>query len=93
MPIYFYKCSDCGEGYEFIGKYDDRPSCVKCQSSNQVKQLTSFAVGSLRGAEKTPMESSSSKPSGHVHSGACCPSASSCSADKKADALIKKYLD
>ena len=43
MPIYAYKCTDCGHELEKIQKMSDDPlkDCPECASPSLVKQITS----------------------------------------------------
>jgi putative FmdB family regulatory protein len=47
MPIFEYKCNDCGKVSEFLekSKGPQQHKCGKCGSSNMVKMLSGFAVG------------------------------------------------
>lgn len=39
MPIYVYKCKDCGTVFDFLMvKKDDNPKCINCASANLEKQ-------------------------------------------------------
>ena len=42
MPIYVYKCKDCGAVFDFLMiKRSEKPRCEKCGSRNLEKQLSS----------------------------------------------------
>lgn len=44
MPIYAYKCSDCGHQQDHLMKMGAKaPPCPKCASISYAKQLTSAA--------------------------------------------------
>ena len=65
MPLYEYKCEQCGERVEIIQRVSDKPysHCPKC-SGEMKKQISAPAIqfkGS--GFYKTDYSSSSSKPS------------------------------
>lgn len=65
MPLYEYKCEQCGERVEIIQRVSDKPysHCPKC-SGEMKKQISAPAIqfkGS--GFYKTDYASSSSKPS------------------------------
>jgi putative FmdB family regulatory protein len=47
MPIFEYKCNDCGQVCEFLekGKEPQKHKCSKCGGSNLQKMLSGFAVG------------------------------------------------
>lgn len=48
MPMYQYKCDDCGEVHEKLQKFNEAaPACPKCASEKQTKQVatnTSFCL-------------------------------------------------
>ncbi len=45
MPIYIYKCEDCGDIFEyFVAKTSDKPECGKCGSHNLTKLPSTFGV-------------------------------------------------
>ena len=51
MPIYEYRCSDCGETTEFIVSATDKgfkASCTDCKSEN-MKRLISRSSFALKG--------------------------------------------
>jgi putative FmdB family regulatory protein len=55
MPIYEYKCGDCGNHYEQIRRMSEADTgleCPKCRSERIRRQLSSFATtsGSSSGA-------------------------------------------
>lgn len=71
MPIYEYKCLECGHKFEeLIGKSlpDSSPVCPKCDSDKCEKQFSSFAMSTGSG------KSSSAPP---CATGGGCPSSSS----------------
>ncbi len=45
MPIYEYKCKNCGEKFEVLvfSQTDNSIVCVKCGSENTERMLSSFA--------------------------------------------------
>ncbi len=47
MPIFEYKCNDCGYVMEFLEKTRTahKYKCKKCNSSNLQKQFSCFAIG------------------------------------------------
>lgn len=55
MPIYSYKCKECGEISEFLVNVSSEKEellCKKCKSEKMEKQIaTSFSVGSARSSE------------------------------------------
>jgi putative FmdB family regulatory protein len=71
MPIFEYKCEDCGEKFEKLMRRagDDPPPCPGCDSSKVNQQLSTFAAHSGGGASSdVPM-----CPSGGV-----CPTPGAC---------------
>lgn len=50
MPIYEYKCDDCGHQFELLQKFSDPPA-KKCPSCNRkkVRKLVSAAAFHLKG--------------------------------------------
>lgn len=49
MPIYEYRCSECGKEFEMIRKFSDRPlkKCIHC--SGPVEKLISRSSFHLKG--------------------------------------------
>ena len=44
MPIYEYKCRDCGTKFEVLAyNEDNQVKCEKCGSANSEKLLSNFA--------------------------------------------------
>ena len=64
MPIYEFKCKDCGAVFEHLqlGSPEKQPNCPHCQSGRLEKQFSSFA---------TP-KGGAFCPSGCGESGGCC---------------------
>ena len=49
MPIYSYRCEDCGEVFDLlvgVGVDEEIPACQKCGGVNLEKLLSGFAVKS-----------------------------------------------
>lgn len=46
MPIYLYKCKDCGETFEFLAMtFDEKPeTCKKCGGTEFEKQPTTYRI-------------------------------------------------
>lgn len=65
MPIYEYRCDDCGLQKEFLQKMSDAPigACPSCGKTN-FKKLLSAAGFQLKGSGwyQTDFKSSGSKP-------------------------------
>ncbi|MCX5638043.1 MAG: zinc ribbon domain-containing protein [Planctomycetota bacterium] len=45
MPIFEYKCNDCGHRMEFLEKQVGNHICEKCKGSNLQKLFSGFSVG------------------------------------------------
>ncbi|HHT49923.1 MAG TPA: zinc ribbon domain-containing protein [Eubacteriaceae bacterium] len=47
MPLYLYKCKDCGNEFEELTRAEDRDrdyTCPKCGRSNSIRLFTSFST-------------------------------------------------
>jgi putative FmdB family regulatory protein len=43
MPIYEYRCNECGEAFEMMLRFSESdriPACPKCESPNTQKKLS-----------------------------------------------------
>ena len=50
MPIYDYKCNDCGNTFELIVRNrDEAAPCPKCSGNNTKRQISAFAVNHSHG--------------------------------------------
>lgn len=50
MPIYEYKCTKCGEGFELrrgMSDSDDEIKCPRCQAEHPERIFSVFASGSI----------------------------------------------
>ncbi|MDD4816712.1 MAG: zinc ribbon domain-containing protein [Victivallaceae bacterium] len=69
MPIFEYKCAECGEKFEkIVRSSDEQTGCPACQSHNVKRLFSGFAVGgsdNCRNAE-------SCGHSGSHECGSCC---------------------
>lgn len=66
MPLYEYKCADCGEVMEFRSSYDKKEemvSSLKCDSCGSKEFTQVFSGMALTGSKSDP-----APPSG----GSCC---------------------
>ena len=65
MPIFEYKCNECGKKFESLSLDKNSPqvSCPHCKSQKVEKQFSSFASGSSKVASKGFT----------CPSGGCCP--------------------
>jgi putative FmdB family regulatory protein len=58
MPLFEYRCADCGHQFEFLARGGAAPVCPKCESRSLEKQLSVFAVGASSGpSPKIPADS------------------------------------
>jgi putative FmdB family regulatory protein len=46
VPLFDYKCGQCGEEFEALVRGGDAPSCPRCGDQNVEKQISLFAVSS-----------------------------------------------
>ena len=53
MPIYEYKCRNCGNLFEKIVKLNESPDCPECDSSDLEKQFTVAAVSTSKTQAKS----------------------------------------
>jgi len=53
MPIYEYKCRNCGNLFEKIVKLNESPDCPDCDSSDLEKQFTVAAVSTSKTRTKS----------------------------------------
>jgi len=53
MPIYEYKCRNCGNLFEKIVKLNESPDCPDCDSSDLEKQFTVAAVSTSKTRAKS----------------------------------------
>jgi putative FmdB family regulatory protein len=52
MPLYEYICSDCGNEFEKMMRFDqagERPPCPRCTGKETRKKLSLFSSGSQAG--------------------------------------------
>jgi len=50
MPIFEYRCEECGHRFEAILFGEQRPECPKCHTARLERQLSTFAVSSKSAA-------------------------------------------
>jgi putative FmdB family regulatory protein len=53
MPIFEYRCEDCGNKFEAILFGEQQPECPKCHTQNLQKQLSTFSVAAKSGRTAT----------------------------------------
>lgn len=46
MPIFEYKCDDCGRDFEALVRPSTAPACPQCGGVHLTKQLSTFATAS-----------------------------------------------
>ena len=73
MPIFEYKCGQCGHVMEVLqkGRGAGKLTCEKCDSPDVGKLLSGFAVG--RASESPACDSCSSLPACGGCTGGTCP--------------------
>jgi putative FmdB family regulatory protein len=57
MPIYEYRCEECGEGFELFVRSLSRqlePTCPKCGSKKVSKSVSLFGVGGTGDSMSAP---------------------------------------
>jgi len=47
MPLYEYRCTECGKPFEVLMREGVTPACPACQSQSVEKQLSTFAVRAM----------------------------------------------
>ncbi len=65
MPLYNYKCNDCGAEIELligVGAQEDSLKCTNCQSENITKLLSLF--GTSKAASSSNSSSRTTCPTG-----------------------------
>lgn len=77
MPIYEYKCADCGNSFEELVSSHGAPvqPCPAC-GSRQTEKLLSVFSGHMGGKSEPGCASSCAAPGGACPSGGTCPMAS-----------------
>ena len=45
MPIFEYRCDDCGHVFEALVWKDEEVRCEKCDGTKVRRQITGFSVG------------------------------------------------
>lgn len=68
MPLYEYRCNDCGEVFEKMVRFseaDQYPTCPYCESQDTHRKLSTIAAmgGSLSGTSGSSSSSCSSHSS------------------------------
>ncbi len=50
MPIYEYRCEDCGNRFDLLRSYSDRQNvnCPRCSSEKVKQRLSAFNTGGRR---------------------------------------------
>ena len=80
MPIYEYKCEECGHQLEAIQKFSDVPltECPKCKKQ-ALKKMLSASAFHLKGTGwyETDFKNSGSKPEKKAAACGTCPSGDS----------------
>ncbi|MAM69601.1 MAG: hypothetical protein CMP91_00465 [Gammaproteobacteria bacterium] len=53
MPIYEYKCLDCGHQFEKIVRLNEKPDCESCNSSNLEKLFTPAGIRTTKSTRRS----------------------------------------
>ncbi len=53
MPLFEFKCDDCGTQFEEIVSRDTTVTCPKCGASGVRKMFSAFAVGAGGGSSRS----------------------------------------
>jgi len=71
MPIYEYRCADCGRSFEaYVRQGADETECPACHGGNIARELSVFAAG--RGTSGVTNGSGVDGGSGAMGGGGCC---------------------
>jgi putative FmdB family regulatory protein len=60
MPLYEYRCEDCGKNFERIVLGQTKVVCPECEGRKVTKLLSVFAVSTSNGGSTSPSESPAS---------------------------------
>jgi putative FmdB family regulatory protein len=71
MPIYEYKCKDCGQEFETLVLGSEKPVCEKCNSQNLEKKFSSFAVGNTTSSDMSDCSTGACNLTNQCPSGVC----------------------
>ncbi|WP_031480867.1 FmdB family zinc ribbon protein [Maridesulfovibrio frigidus] len=72
MPIYEYKCADCGiEFEELVFKRDECPPCPECKSESTGKLISACKFKTGGGADSRDMGEAPSAPAPSSSGSAC----------------------
>ena len=72
MPIFEYRCKQCGADFETIVRSSTVPACPRCESTELDKQLSVFAVGSASHGHQSLPEQCQGCPEPRAPGGGCC---------------------
>lgn len=64
MPIFEYICKECDKHFEAIVTGGRKAHCPACESTKLEQQLSSFAVGAVKGKGEFAKSAGSSRRSG-----------------------------
>ena len=65
MPVYEYRCKECGENFDLFVRsaaQQNAPNCPKCKSLQVKKAISLFGVGGASGNSKLNAVSCGSGP-------------------------------
>jgi putative FmdB family regulatory protein len=67
MPLYEYRCTQCGESFEIMLRFSESnriPACPKCDSTNTQKKISNVASFGQGAASVNSAATSSCSPRG-----------------------------
>ncbi len=57
MPMFEYKCNDCGHEFEELVFGEKKPACPKCKSENTEKKISAFSTSGSTGSSASAAKS------------------------------------
>ena len=72
MPIYAYRCRDCGKEFSTLVMSGETPTCEACASADLEQQL-SLIASPAKGGEQTPAMAGSCDMMGGCGCAGACP--------------------
>jgi putative FmdB family regulatory protein len=73
MPIYAYRCRDCGKEFSTLVMSGETPACEACASADLEQQLSLIAAPN-KGGESTPAMAGACDMMGGCGCAGACPS-------------------
>ena len=62
MPIYEYRCENCGTEFEHLLRGDDKPECPSCGGERLKRQFSAHATHASSSAPGCPMTGGKAEP-------------------------------